>query len=353
MNGSNDAMAVVVTGGAPPTSAPSTSAGPPQDTLLRLDGHGAAVTGLSWHPAKPLLASSSFDKTLLLWDISEDGAPAVAQLKGHTSSVTAVSYVVGGDLLASASADKTAAVYDAVTTQRVRVLKGHTSHVTCVDGGSALLERTSGIGAGHMVATGGNDRTARVWDGRDRRRGGELVLSHEYQVMDVALGGEDWTLFTVGIDPRVYMWDVRNASAPVRFLEAHVDSVTGVSVSPVGGQLASHGSDGRVGVWDVRPFVQGGDLARLERALDCGEGSGFEHEMLRCGWDRCGTRIAAGTAGGAVLVWDTDDGELLWNLTGHKGSVNDTKFCSCEDTLLASASSDGTVLVGQLPSMLE
>jgi Prp8 binding protein len=348
---SDDAMTGVV---AVPTSAPTASAGPPEDTLLRLDGHGAAVTGLSWHPTRPLLVSSSFDKTALLWDVGAADAPAVAQFKGHTSSVTAVSYIAAGDLLATSSADKTAAVYDAVTTQRVRVLKGHTSHVTCVDGGAAVIGRAGGGGGeGYVLVTGGNDRTARMWDSRERRQGGELVLAHEYQVLDVVLGAEDWTVFSVGIEPRVYMWDVRNAAAPVRYLDAHVEKVTGICLTSTGGQLASYGSDGRVGVWDVRPFVQGGDTARLERALDCGAGGGFEEELLRCGWDRCGTRIAAGNADGEVLVWDVDDGELLWRLSGHKGCVNDVKFCLTEDTLVASASSDCSVMVGQLPSMLE
>jgi Prp8 binding protein len=347
---------VVVPSPLVPTSAPSTFTGPPPDVLLQLAGHGAAVTGLSWHPTAPLLASSSFDKTVLLWDVGAPDVPAVAQLQGHTSSVTAVAFCAAGDLVATASADKTAAVYDAVTGQRLRVLKGHTSHVTCVDGGAAVLDRAGGgggSGVAHLLLTGGNDCTARVWDSRERRRACGVVLSHAYQVLDVAFGAEEWTVFSAGIDPRVHVWDTRRAAAPVRRLDVHGGAVTGLSVSPLGGHLASYGSDGRVGVWDVRPFVGGGDAERLERALDGGAGGGFEKEMLRCGWDRCGTRIAAGSGEGEVLVWDADDGELLFRLTGHTGCVNDVKFCPVEDTLVASASSDATVIVGHLPPSVD
>lgn len=337
-----------------PSSVPA-SVGPPRESLLRLSGHGAAVTGLSFHPSQPLLASSSFDASAIIWSLPTgtiDEAPARAHLTGHTASVTAVAYCAGGDCIATASADTTAAVYDAVTAQRVRTLRGHASHMTSVDGGVGVVDRAAGSASAFVLLTGGNDRKACVWDTREQgahRRGASVTLEHEYQVLDVALGREDWTVFSSGIDPRVFMWDLRCAEKPLRYLEAHGDAVTGLAVSPLGQHLASYGADGRVAIWDVRPFVQGGDEARLERALDCGDGAGFEKEMMRCGWDRCGTRVAAGDAGGAVVVWDTADGEEEARLGGHDGSVNDVKFCPIEDTLLASASSDSTIIVGHLP----
>lgn len=323
-----------------PSSVP-TALGPPRDILLRLTGHGAAVTGLSWHPTSAVLASSSFDSTAIIWSVATvEEAPALAHLTGHKASVTAVAFADGGDALATASADRTGALYDAVTAQRTRTLKGHTSHVTCVDGGAGLLDRRAG-----GVVTGGNDRKVCVWDGRERRQEAGIVLQHEYQVLDVAFGAEEWSLLSAGIDPRVFVWDTRRPGEPVRYLEAHGEAVTGLCMSPLGERVASYGADGRVGIWDVRPFVEG---ERLERALDCG-GGGFEMEMLRVGWDCGGTRVAAGDGGGEVTVWDAADGEVLACLGGHEGSVNDVKFCPIEDTLVASASSDCSIIVGHLP----
>lgn len=326
--------------------------GPPRDTLLRLDGHAAAVTGLAWHPSQPILASSSFDKTALLWDAGSEQAPAVASLAGHTSSVTALAFGGrDGEFVVTVSADKSGAVYDAVTAQRVRALKGHSSHVNAVDGSSRVPDRGAAANAGpapHLVVTGSNDRSARVWDLRSRRNC--VSVAHEYQVLDVAFGQGEWTLCTAGIDPRVRVFDTRKPHAPLFLLEAHGEMVTGLAVSPLGTHLATHGADGRVGVWDVQPFV-GGDGERLQRALET-DGHGFEDNLMRLGWDRCGTRVAAGAVDGTVLVWDADDGELLYRLTGHSGCVTDVRFCPLADTLVASASTDSSVILGHLPSLL-
>jgi Prp8 binding protein len=329
--------------------------GPKPDVLLKLVGHEAAVNGLCWHPTEPMLASASFDKTALLWDTDNPEAPAVAALKGHSSSLTAVAFAgIGGSFVVTASADKTAAIYDTVTAQRIRCLRGHTSHITSVDAKTS----NGGGGCDYLLATGSNDRTTKVWDSRNRRRGAELVLSHEYQVLDVRFGissdanCSSTFIYTSGVDPRVYIWDMRNANAPVNFLEGHTDLVTGISVSRLGSHLASHGADGRVGVWDVRPFVGGGDKKRLGLCL-VGCAHGFEQNLQRPDWDKGGMRIAAGSADGSVLVWDADDGELLCKLGGHKGCVNDVRFSPTVDTLLASASSDASILLGHIPANYE
>lgn len=358
MRRSADAEAASAGGGLVVVAAPavgdgddpaSALVGPPQDTLLRLDGHGAAVTGLAWHPSQPVLASASFDKTALIWDAAVEDAPAVASLTGHASSLTAIAFAgVSGEYVVTASADKTGAVYDAVTAQRVRVLKGHTSHVNAVDGGTRVGERASSMDAPYLVVTGSNDRSARVWDLRSRRI--STTLQNRYQILDVAFGMDDWTLFVSGIDPRVQMFDTRKPDAPVRYLEAHGEMVTGLAVSPLGTHLATNGADGRIGLWDVQPFV-GGDGERLQRALDT-DGHGFEDNLMRLGWDRCGTRIAAGAVDGTVIVWDADDGEMLYRLTGHSGCVTDVRFSPLVDTLVASSSSDNSIMLGHLPSLL-
>jgi Prp8 binding protein len=329
--------------------------GLPRDTILRLEGHNCAVTSLCFHPHESFLASGGFDGRALLWQTNKTPSSGILSYTGHKASVTAVAFVgTEGDSLATASADKTVAVSDFATAARLKTLRGHKSHVTCVDGGASLAGaefRHESKSAGKFcLVSGSNDRTARLWDIRSHRRREEVLFAHGYQVLDVKFGEDMQSVFTSGIDPRIHAWDVRKPSEVMFTLEGHTDMVTGLAISPLGSHLASHGADGTVGIWDVRPFVgQDGSGDRLELRLG-GCVHGFEHNLMRLGWDRCGTRVVAGSADGTVAVWDADDGELVFQLGGHHGCVNDVRFSPTDDTLIASASSDQVILLGHIPT---
>jgi WD40 repeat protein len=113
--------------------------GLPRDTILRLEGHNCAVTSLCFHPHESFLASGGFDGRALLWQTNKTPSSGILSYTGHKASVTAVAFVgTEGDSLATASADKTVAVSDFATAARLKTLRGHKSHVTCVDGGASL-----------------------------------------------------------------------------------------------------------------------------------------------------------------------------------------------------------------------
>jgi Prp8 binding protein len=328
-------------------------AGLPPNVLLRLEGHNCAVTSLCFHPEDPFLASGGFDGKALLWQVTDVDATAVVSFTGHKSSITALTFLgPRGESLVTASADKTVAVYDFATSARLKVLRGHDSHVTSVDARASLAGIATQRGElgndNFSVVTGSNDRTARVWDIRSRHHREELTFAHRYQVLDVKLGASWHTVFTSGIEPDVQAWDMRKPSEAIWTLHGHSDMVTGLAVSPIGSHLASHGADGMVGIWDVRPFIgENGDGERLERFLT-GCTHGFEHNLMRLGWDRGGTRVVAGSASGFITVWDADDGELVCNLGGHQGCVNDVRFSPVVDSLVASGGSDHFVLLGHM-----
>jgi polyadenylation factor subunit 2 len=56
-----------------------------------LAGHGGDVLYVDWHPNNSLLASSSRDGTVKLWDAREDASKAyLATLHGHKGPVNQV-----------------------------------------------------------------------------------------------------------------------------------------------------------------------------------------------------------------------------------------------------------------------
>lgn len=71
-----------------------------------LTGHRSPVTRLAFHPVYSILASSSEDATIRLWDY-ESGA-FERSLKGHTATINCVAFEPNqGHVMASCSADLT------------------------------------------------------------------------------------------------------------------------------------------------------------------------------------------------------------------------------------------------------
>eukprot|EP00953_Heterococcus_sp_UTEX-ZZ885_P009528 5603-Heterococcus_DN1.PRE.1 len=81
-------------------------------TML-LTGHAAPVYSLTFDPSGKHLASGSFDKSILLWDVYAEGGSNYNVLRGHKNAVLQVHWSADGAYIASASADKTVGLWDA------------------------------------------------------------------------------------------------------------------------------------------------------------------------------------------------------------------------------------------------
>lgn len=357
---------------------------------MKLEGHKGEVLGLAYHPVAAsahLLASSSFDGTVMVWDTSLPDIPVVGLLTGHRLAVTDVVFAGrDGGLAATASADGTAALWDVVTGERLKVLRGHRSHVNAVaapppagsmvsggvpDTAATPADTNGGLGE-YVVATASNDKTVRVWDGRDRRRGAELLLPHRAQVLAVAWGEADHLVYSSGVDGDVLGFDLRLAScawaaatgaggpaavdAPtaaadaaagcVRRLRGHTEPVTGLSLNTARTHLVSNAMDHSVRVWDVRPFVAGGEAAR-QAAVLIGHRHGFDKSLLRAAWGGRDEVVAAGAADGTLWVWEVADRAVRYRLPGHAGPVNAVAFHATQP-VVASGGADKVIYLGEL-----
>ena len=106
----------------------------PQPTEKKvLKGHTDTVTCVAWSADGKTLASSSNDKTAILWDL-EKGEPR-AKFSGHTDGVLSLCFCAKGALLATASADRDVMLWNttsASTDKPVATLSGHRNWVNCV-----------------------------------------------------------------------------------------------------------------------------------------------------------------------------------------------------------------------------
>src|SRR5437764_12459035 len=95
-----------------------------------LKGHQGSVLAVAFSPDGKVLASSSRDKTIKLWDPATGGLKRM--LTEHTADVYDVTFSPKGDLLASCGRDRTIKLWDAQAVKLLRTLEGHTDIVRSV-----------------------------------------------------------------------------------------------------------------------------------------------------------------------------------------------------------------------------
>jgi Prp8 binding protein len=332
---------------------------------MRLSGHTGSVYTLSYDPTGTTLASGSFDKTILLWNIASGLCENFNILDGHKNAILDLKFS-SSDLLLTASADKTLGVWDVTTGTRIKKCTGHTGIVNSLDvvllpatntkeddTADATVSMTDSFPP-NVFCSASDDATVKMWDIRVSRGGLTASIPHDFAVTGVAIG-TDHQLFSGGIDNKIYCWDVRHARKNVYTIKAHSDTITYLSIHPkTKSHLLSNSMDQTVKSWDVRHFVQAKDITTSSSTTSrhdktfLGATHNAEKALLKCSWSGDGTMVTAGSADNCVHIWDVYTTEELYLLPGHSGTVHTTIFHPLLSQQIASGSSDKTIYVGEL-----
>lgn len=177
-----------------------------------LEGHGWDVKCVQWHPRSSVICSGSKDNLVKLWD--PRSGSSLNTLYGHKNTVTKVAWNDNGNWLLTASRDQLIKLYDIRAMRELCSLKGHHKEVTSIawhplyesvfasggmdgtllywnigpkgseDGPAARVPFAHDMAiwdmkwhpAGHMLATGSNDRQTKFWA---RNRPGTAVADDD------------------------------------------------------------------------------------------------------------------------------------------------------------------------------
>ncbi|HLU68608.1 MAG TPA: WD40 repeat domain-containing protein, partial [Kofleriaceae bacterium] len=292
------------------------------DPLAEPERHLEPLTGIAYSPDGALIATSSEDDTVRLWEAQSGKARSV--LTSAQGAVNALEFARGGELIYSAGAD-------------ARLVGWRHADDTVAD---ALPPIGGKVNAFDVAADGSRaitgDETGRVWmwDLAARARLQALDRRTYASVTTVALS-PDGKLAAMGGSERVVLVIGTGSGSEIARLTPDVVSHYAVTFSPDGAILATASDDGRVRLWDTRTW-------KLLRALEGHDGP------VRCvAFSRDGTLLASGSSDGTARVWEVATGSEKKVLSGHQGAVSGVAF-SPDGARLATASRDRTALIWEL-----
>jgi len=297
---------------------PRPHSGPLCSQCLRpLEGHSSDVSSLMFTPDGRRVVSTSWDKTLRIWDF-ENGF-CLRSLEGHSDFVLSAIITPDGSRVVSISRDSTLRIWDLETGDCLRIIKGY------VDWDATVVMSPDG----HRVVLTGRGDTLRVWD-IEKGECLHVFKGHYDDVYSMSISPDGRRVISAGEDGELRLWDIETGVC-LQILKDHESPVLSVDISPNGKHAISAGCS-RAFVWSL---VTGTCICSLD---NCGQ---------YC-WNLVispdGRRIVSIVDYVKIVTWDLFSGKCLYTFDGYTSSV-ESVIVSPDGRYIVCGSEDKTVRV--------
>ena len=269
----------------------------------------------------------------LIAKLSDDSAPSVQNgnnISGSTNGtgkdgndnstassdlyIRSVCFSPDGKYLATGAEDRLIRIWDIENKKIVMVLQGHDQDVYSLDY----------FPSGDKLVSGSGDRTVRIWDLKTGQC--SLILSIEDGVTTVAVSPGDGKFIAAGsLDRAVRVWDsetgflVERLDSENELGTGHKDSVYSVVFTKDGKKVVSGSLDRSVKLWNLHNVKENGQTSNS--AVCEVTYIGHKDFVLSVTTTNNDQYVLSGSKDRGVLFWDTNTGNPLLMLQGHRNSV--------------------------------
>ncbi|AFZ19751.1 WD40 repeat domain-containing serine/threonine-protein kinase [Allocoleopsis franciscana] len=285
-----------------------------------LTGHHSSIHGLAFRGDGTILASSSADRTVKLWN--PDRRIPRATLSGHSSLIEAIAWTPDGRILVSGSWDYAIKIWDVETAELIHTFCAHSGWIK-----SLAISPDAKI-----LVSASADRTIKLWNLQTKELQNTLC-GHSGAVHCVAISSDGQTLASGGADQTIKIWDLDNPEVQ-QTLEGHADTVNTLTFSPSGQFLISGSADQTIKIWDLRNKM-------LPYTLD-GHSGAINSIVINAQGDL----LISGSADKTVKIWHPSSGKQLYTLCEHSAGVTAVAIHS-NSGKIASGSQDKTIKIWQ------
>ena len=235
-----------------------------------------------------------------------------------------------GSILASASYDYSIVLWDSETLSPLGRLIGHDAAVVAV----------AFSPDGRYLVSGGDDYSALVWDvsdvGRALPENPVARLSHDGKITGVTISHDGKLIATSSWDGSVYVWSLTDFSLQSK-LSGHKGPVNDVQFSKDRPVLYSAGTDGQIKNWNIANFTYESTLVR--------NGWGINVFYV----DEMKGLLAYGMANGDAAILDLASTEKTFTLEENNAPVLALDF-DADSNLLAFGNGRGRVVLVDVSS---
>ncbi len=187
-------------------------------------------------------------------------------------------------------------------------------------------------GDGKLLATGGKDKTAKIWRVKDGSPTG-VEMKHDDWVNDLDFSPDAKRVITCSSEA-IFLWNAQTGEM-IRRISGHESEVSGVRFTPDGQKALSSSLDLTLKLWDLDSGECLFTMSGHEDMVTCLDISSDSSLAASGGWDK------------SVRIWSLKTGALENVLAGHGDEVNSVAFDGQGKTLV-SAGADGAILVWDL-----